>query len=147
MGAKWLLSFLIFGILACNGSKTVNKNNQTDNMVQSVSLHHTSEMRDAKLTLFPTKYTMETNGEVFTHELDNIKWTALNVILQKLNVQELDKYQAPEEEGRFVERNLNSQISVQTAEGIFVSQKFNNEKTPEDLKELYDYLNSYFPLY
>ncbi|NLN33347.1 MAG: hypothetical protein GX159_07105 [Flavobacteriaceae bacterium] len=112
----------------------------------SVSLHHLSEARDSKLTVFSSHFIMDVYGDIYRYDLDSAKWVELNEILNKVSVKELADYSAPEVSGRLVERDLKSQISIQTPDGEFVSQEFLNENVPDELRELYNFLNSFFPV-
>lgn len=136
-----LYSLLIFTFLSCHQTK--NMNVQSPN---SVSLHHLSEARNSKLTVFSSHFIMDVYGDIYRYDLDSAKWVELNEILNKVSVKELADYSAPEVSGRLVERDLKSQISIQTPDGEFVSQEFLNENVPDELRELYNFLNSFFPV-
>lgn len=141
MKAIILYTLLIFMTLGCNGTKNLKGEN-----AMSVSLNHQSEARNVKLTLHPSFYIMEIQGEAYQYDLDSAKWSELNEILKKVKVENLANYTAPEVGGRFVEKELKSQITIQNNEGEFASQIFFNSNVPEELRELYLYLDSYFPV-
>lgn len=146
MKLNFLLSFFIILLIgSCNEAKKMNQDSKSSDPV-SISLIQKSDTGNKELTVYKSHYTMEVAGEKYRYDLEAKKWEELMQMLNKLDVSQLSTYSSSEPEGRFVDKSLVSQISIENKNGKNLSQEITAERVPEELNELYQFLVSFFPL-
>lgn len=146
MKLNFLFSLLIMVFLgSCNEAKKMNSDHNNSDIF-SISLNQKSDSGNKELTLYKNFYLMNIEGEKYRYDLDAEKWEAVTQILNKLEISKFSTYSSSEPEGRFVDKNKISQIKIENKNGTFSSQEITPERIPEELNELYQFLQSFFPL-
>lgn len=136
--------FLMFIALIISGCTSQALESSTK--ISFVSLTQKNSANLATATIYPTYYTMKVHDEVYKYDLSAEKWLELNKLLESIDLKKLSDYPLAETNSRLVVRDLESQIHIQTSTENFESPIYHNAIIPEELLELYRFLESFFPL-
>lgn len=138
-----LFAFVFPFFFACESSKSTQNNSEVISKItlekSTLGSHFVSEITEGSIQ---TSHT-ERNGSVRSKSTDltSKQWKELNLLISKLDLTELDRWEGPTQ-ARFYDGAMATTIIIESGGESFNSQSFDEGEPPAELKELYDYLES-----
>lgn len=139
------LSVIILSFMACEGSKSAN-NKTVKEVITKVSMEKTTLGNSSLLAVDKNEVSNSSKmrgGEekVTTSDTKQESWKEINHLVSELDLNEMANWEAPTQ-ARFYDGARATTIIIESSEGIFNSQSFDEGEPPVQLQELYNYLES-----